>query len=79
VNVPAARNQVFNIALMLPFSVNHLAKVVATAMGKECKVKHLEPRNEVKQAFSDHSKIERVFGKRNKTSLEDGIRAMLCG
>ncbi len=46
------------------------------AMGAECKIKYLDPRNEVKVAFSDHSKAERVFGEQRKTSLEDGIQAM---
>ena len=76
VNVPTARNEVFNVGADVPFSVNHLAKIVANAMGLECKVKHLDPRNEVKHAFSDHSKVEGVFGRRKKTSLEDGICAM---
>jgi UDP-glucose 4-epimerase len=76
VNVPAARNQVFNVGADVPFSVNHLAKVIAAALANECKVKHLDPRNEVKVAFSDHGKAERVFGSREKTSLEEGIGAM---
>jgi UDP-glucose 4-epimerase len=76
VNVPTARNAVFNVGADVPFTVNHLAKIVADAMGRECKVKHLEPRREVKHAFSDHSKVEGAFGRREKTSLEDGIRAM---
>jgi UDP-glucose 4-epimerase len=77
VNLPAARNQVFNIGADVPFTVNHLAEIVATAMKKECKVKHLEPRNEVKNAFSDHTKVERIFPNQAKTSLEDGIRTMV--
>ena len=76
INFPAARNEVFNVGADVPFTVNYLAKVVAAAMGAKCKVKHLEPRNEVKCAFSDHSKAELVFGKRQKTSLEEGIRNM---
>jgi UDP-glucose 4-epimerase len=36
----------------------------------------LDPRNEVKIAFSDHSKAERVFGKKAKVSLLDGIATM---
>ena len=76
VDVPAARNQVFNVGADVPFTVNELARVVAGAMGAECRVKHLEARNEVKLAFSDHSKAERVFGSRPKTSLEEGIRSM---
>jgi len=73
---PAARNQVFNVGADVPYTVNELAKVVAESMGLPCKVNHLDPRNEVKIAFSDHSKAERVFGHREKKPLADGIRAM---
>jgi UDP-glucose 4-epimerase len=76
VNCPEARNQVFNVGADTPYSVNQLSEVVAEAMGKEYRVAHLDPRNEVVIAFSDHSKEERVFGKRERTSLEEGIRRM---
>jgi UDP-glucose 4-epimerase len=76
VDSPAARNQIFNVGADVPHTVNELAKVVAQAMGAACKVNHLDPRNEVKNAFSDHSKAERVFGKRTKTSLPEGVGAM---
>jgi UDP-glucose 4-epimerase len=76
VNHPDAMGQVFNVGADIPYTVNELAQVVAKAMGKECRVDHLAPRNEVKIAFSDHSKAERVFGKHEKTPLEEGIRAM---
>ena len=39
VDVPAARNEVFNVGADVPFTVNHLARVVADAMGRECKIK----------------------------------------
>jgi UDP-glucose 4-epimerase len=71
-----ARNEIFNVGASVPYQVNKLAEVVAAVMGKECKIKHLEPRNEVKVAFSDHSKAERVFGAHGKTTLEDGLRIM---
>lgn len=76
VDVAAARNEVFNVGADVPFTVNKLAKVVAAAMGTECKVKYLESRKEVKCAFSDHGKVARVFGERAMTSLENGIRDM---
>jgi UDP-glucose 4-epimerase len=76
VNVAAARNQVFNVGADVPFTVNELAKVVASALGRECKLVHLPARNEVKFAYSDHRKAERVFGQRKKTPLKDGIEAM---
>jgi len=76
VNYPEAANQIFNVGADTPYTVNELARFVAQAMGKECNVQHLDPRNEVKVAFSDHSKAERVFGERAKTSLEKGILDM---
>jgi UDP-glucose 4-epimerase len=76
VDVPGARNETFNVGADVPFTVNQLAQTVAAAMGAECWVKHLEPRHEVKIAFSDHGKADRVFRRRAKTSLEEGIRRM---
>ncbi len=76
VNFPAARNEIFNVGADQPYTVNELARVVAEAMEAPMRVTHLDPRNEVKIAFSDHSKAERVFGVRKKTPLFDGIRQM---
>jgi UDP-glucose 4-epimerase len=76
VDYPAARRQIFNVGADTPYTVNELAQVVAQAMNRECKVKHLDPRNEVKVAFSDHSKAEQVFGSHARTTLEEGVRAM---
>ena len=76
VEFPAARNQIFNVGADVPHTVNELADVVAQAIGKPSKVNHLDARNEVKIAFSDHSKAERVFGKRTKTTLSEGVHAM---
>jgi UDP-glucose 4-epimerase len=76
VDFDAARNELFNVGADVPYTVNDLAQVVADAMGKKCQATHLDPRNEVKIAFSDHSRAEKVFGPRNKISLEAGIRAM---
>lgn len=76
VDVPMARNQLFNVGADVPHTVNKLAGIVADAMGYKCDVVHLDPRNEVKIAFSDHSLAETVFGERQKVSLEDGIHMM---
>jgi UDP-glucose 4-epimerase len=78
INFPAACNEIFNVGADVPFTVNYLAQVVSAVMEADCQVKHLEPRNEVKCAFSDHSKAERVFGQRRKTSLEEGVRKMVA-
>lgn len=76
VDFPAAKNQIFNLGADVPHSVNHLAALVATAMGKPCNIEYLEARNEVKIAFSDHSKAASIFGTHNKAGLEDGIHLM---
>jgi UDP-glucose 4-epimerase len=76
VNHPAARNEIFNVGADQPYAVNELARIVAAAMGLPCRTEHLDPRNEVKIAFSDHRKAERIFGRREKTGLQEGISAM---
>jgi UDP-glucose 4-epimerase len=75
VEVREARNQIFNIGADQPYAVNDLAKIVAEAMGVECKVIHLDARNEVRVAFSDHSKVAKVFGQHPPIPLRAGIRS----
>lgn len=76
VDFPAATGQIFNIGADIPYRVNELARIVAEAMQRSCTVKYLPARNEVKVAVSDHSKAERIFGKRDKLSLREGIDRM---
>jgi len=76
VDYPAARNQIFNVGADAPYTVNELAQVVAEAMGLPCTVTHLDPRNEVKIAFSDHSRAADAFGNRERKPLREGIHAM---
>jgi UDP-glucose 4-epimerase len=76
VDVFAAKNQVFNLGADEPYTINELARIVMEEMGSKCEIIHLDPRNEVKVAFSDHSKAHQVFGKHSQTSLQMGIRAM---
>ena len=76
VRVSGALNETFNVGADTPYSVNELAAHVAEAMSSKCCTRHLTARNEVKIAFSDHSKAERVFGARKKVQLADGLKAM---
>src|ERR1039457_452006 len=69
VNIQAARNQIFNVGADVPYTVNELAAIVAEALSRPLNTSHLDARNEVKIAFSDHSKAERVFGRQAKKSL----------
>ncbi len=76
VNIPGARNEVFNIGADVPYSVKYLAEQVALSMGVEPKVMYLPARNEVKHAYSSHNKLESVFGKRPSISLAEGLNRM---
>lgn len=76
VEVSEATNQVFNLGADQPHSVNDLAATVASALGKSCNIEYLDARNEVKIAFSDHSKASAVFGHKEKTTLEHGVKSM---
>ncbi len=73
---PEAYGEVFNVGADTPYTVNELAKLVMEAMGMNGELRHLEARNEVVFAFSDHSKVERVFGKVRETTLQEGLARM---
>ena len=76
VNVPQARNEIFNLGADEPFTVKALSELVSEAMGLPHRVKHLPARNEVVIAFPDHEKVYGVFGRRPSTPLSEGLRAM---
>lgn len=78
VDVPGAYNEVFNIGADQEYTVNELAGTVMKEMGITGEILHLPARNEVVNAYSDHSKAKRVFGitEEGFTSLEVGIRKM---
>ena len=73
IDVPAARNQVFNIGADLPYTINEMAHEVAHAMGVEADIVYLPARNEVVNAYSSHEKVRDVFGDLPATSLADGL------
>lgn len=73
---PSAYGEVFNVGADTPYTVNQLVKLVQEAMGIQGDAKHLEARNEVVFAFSDHSKVEKVFGRRRETTLAEGLARM---
>lgn len=69
-------NKVFNIGADQPYTVKQLAQEIAKAMGVGAKIIHFPPRNEVYIAFSDHSAHQRIFGRGEQTSLEEGLQRM---
>jgi UDP-glucose 4-epimerase len=77
IDVPAAANEVFNIGADTPYSVVDLAHAVAHAFDvSEPEIEFLPARKEVVHAFSDHTKLHRVFGEEPAVPLEEGLRRM---
>ena len=74
--VNGTRNEVFNVGADEAYTVLELGKRIAEAFGVEPDFTHLDARNEVVHAFSDHSKTQRVFGHNDTVSLTDGINRM---
>ena len=73
---PETYNQIFNVGAETPYTVNELARTVALAMGVEPQIKHLPARNEVKYAYSSHTKVQKFFGAPQPMSLEEGVNKM---
>ena len=72
----AARNETFNVGADQISTVNVLAEEVMRAMGSNATIAHLPARNEVVDAYSDHSKAQKVFGAQKETSLAEGLKKM---
>lgn len=76
VEMDAAKNQVFNVGGDTPYTVKELAEAVVRIAGGKAKLNFLPARQEVLHAYSDHTKVSRVFGEQKPTSLEEGLRRM---
>jgi UDP-glucose 4-epimerase len=72
----SAYNQIFNVGADEPFSVNELAQEVSKAMGIELKVRHLEQREEVREAYCSHEKINQLLNFNATITLPEGLRRM---
>jgi UDP-glucose 4-epimerase len=76
--VPEAMNEIFNIGADSAYTVNELADAVSTAMGAPNHPRsYLAARQEVLHAYSDHTKVRRVFGLGEPTKLATGLAQMV--
>jgi UDP-glucose 4-epimerase len=79
INYPEAYGEIINIGGDVTYTVNNLADVVIKSMdmGTSNKI-HLEARNEVDHAFSDHQKAHSLFNidSNSMVDLGDGISDM---
>lgn len=74
--IDAAKNQIFNIGADQPYSVNQLAKTVGQVMGVDPQIEYLPARNEVLHAYSDHARVQNVFGIQGDENLVTGLERM---
>lgn len=72
----SAKNEIFNVGADTVYTVNQLANAVMGAMGGNVPLKYLPARNEVVNAWSDHSKVQKAFGAPKEVSLADGLKKM---
>jgi UDP-glucose 4-epimerase len=73
INIENAYNQIFNIGADQPYTINELASEVGNAFGINPKALHLPERNEAVFAYSNHDKVNSIFGIADTASLKDGI------
>jgi len=76
IDIPQAYQQVFNIGADTPYTVNKLAGEVAKCFGVESQIQYLERRNEVEEAYSDHSKAQKILKAVPQVTLTEGIERM---
>ncbi len=76
IEVQKSWNTIYNIGADVPYSVKALAEEVASAMGVPPVIEFLDYRNEVVHAFSDHSKVKKVFNIQSSVTLKEGLSSM---
>lgn len=77
---PKAKNQIYNVGADIPYTLKELAVAVKTAMDvPDHELKHLDPRNEVLHAYSDHKKLKCDFGIKPEAAvpLKEGLKEMV--
>jgi UDP-glucose 4-epimerase len=76
VYVSKAYNQIFNVGADEPISVNKLAEEVSRAMGVSSNLRYVKERDEVKDAYCSHKKMNETLKFKPKYSLTEGLRIM---
>jgi UDP-glucose 4-epimerase len=74
--VRAAANQVYNIGSDHPYTVKHIAELVAREFRTTGEVVYLPERHEAVHAYANHEKFVADFGPGPTVPLEDGLARM---
>jgi UDP-glucose 4-epimerase len=70
-------NQTYNLGADKVYSVINLARLVLKIMDSKTKIEFHPARKEVKNAYSDHTKVKRDFRIKKYTELEQGLERMI--
>ena len=76
INIPEAYNQTINIGADTPLTVNALATEIARLFDVHPDTIHLPPRNEVVEAYADHSNAKRILKLKPPMSFSEGLERM---
>ncbi|NJN28692.1 MAG: NAD-dependent epimerase/dehydratase family protein [Cyclobacteriaceae bacterium] len=76
VEIPEAYGKIINIGAEQNYTINELASTIMTVMGKQVDLKYLPARNEVTNAYSDHSLAKSLFNITEYTTLLEGVKKM---
>jgi UDP-glucose 4-epimerase len=68
--------QIINVGGDESITINELASLISIVMQKEFRIVYLPSRYEVKNAFSQHKKLQKLLGIYPKVKLEEGLREM---
>lgn len=77
----SSNGEIFNIGAENEYELKAVAKLVqkvAREFGYSPEIKHLEPRIEVKNAYSDHTKAKKLLKFKDGTDIETTIREMFA-
>lgn len=72
---PRAKNQIINVGGIKPYSLLEAANSISDITGN-VNIVHLEPRHEVKYAYSTHQKSVDLLDFEDKTPLREGLQKM---
>lgn len=75
-DMPITDGKVFNVGGAQPYTINQLARLVMEAAGTSSEVVHLQARNEVVHAHSDHTYLDTIFGTVVGTPIEVALARM---
>jgi UDP-glucose 4-epimerase len=70
-----AKNQIINVGGIRAYSLNEAATIISDITGNK-EITHLEPRHEVKYAYSTHDKSVKLLDFKDTTDLKKGLEIM---